>query len=226
MKLVIGLLVDLFYQSENVRVERVYALIRSNTLIIGIFTMETVMKTIQVSDDDYKVLMELSKELQIQENDSQAFPYFWSPRSTKYGIGTDDDEKVFYSDGDDTCTAEELYNDNDDLRNQYLEDNEIDLKTEFDDIDLDDWEDFIGQGEYTEYYRREEEVSENNFSLFKSDVKQYIKHNSHHLGGRPHTYANTIWRMQKMVELVKCLYRLNPQPKEDTNDEAFVYRER
>lgn len=35
------------------------------------------MKTITVSDEDYKVLMELSKELQKQDNHGQAFSYFW-----------------------------------------------------------------------------------------------------------------------------------------------------
>jgi len=36
---------------------------------------------ISVSEKDYKILMELSKELQLQENDNQACPYFWGAGS-------------------------------------------------------------------------------------------------------------------------------------------------
>ena len=72
-------------------------------------------------------------------------------------------------------------------------------------------------------YSREEEVSEANFSLFKSDVKGFIRGNSHHLGGKPHTYARTFFRMNKMEELVRIIYKLNPQPKETVNHEARLY---
>lgn len=169
------------------------------------------MKTIQMSDEDYKTLMELSKELQTQQHDSQAFPRFWSPRSTKYEIGTGDDEKGFYFDGE-FETSQELFND-DDLRKKYLKNEEMKAETDFSGIDLYSWEKFLEEEGYTMAYRRETEVLDNNFSLFKSDVKKYIRLNKHHLGKAPHTYANTIFRMHKMEKLIKCLYRLNPMEK-------------
>ena len=39
------------------------------------------MKTIEVSDEDYDILMDLSKELQTQDNVGQAYPYYWTPSS-------------------------------------------------------------------------------------------------------------------------------------------------
>lgn len=179
------------------------------------------MKTIQVSNKDYETLMQLSKELQTQKNDYQAFPYFWSPRSTKFGIGTSDDEKTFYKD-DSVDTAEELFTD--DLKERFLQEEKMGAETQFKNIDLYLWEDFLEKNGYAVNYRREEKIEENNFSLFKNDVKLHIQNNKHHLGKNPHTYAHTIFRMYKMEELIKCLYRLNPQPEKDTNNEAFYYR--
>jgi hypothetical protein len=166
------------------------------------------MKQIYVSDEDYETIMELSKELQMQENDYQAFPYFWSPRSTKKVLGTDDDEKIFYKDGG-VNTAEELFND-DELRKEYLENREIYL----------DWDEYLEEKGYTISYQKNEKIVENNFSLFKSDVKNHVQMNSHHLGKDPHTYANTIFRMPKMTKLIECIYRLNPQKEEIINNEA------
>lgn len=179
------------------------------------------MKQITVSDEDYEALMRLSADLQKQENDSQAFPYFWSPRSTKWGIGTDDDEKVFYLD-DCAETSEEIYDNHCSLSMglKFLDSENLPMVTEFNDIDLDAWEDFLEEEGYTVHYRREEEVLENNFSLFKSDVKHHVECNAHNLGDKPHTYANTVYRMPKMQMLIECMYRLNPQKEEEINHEA------
>lgn len=69
------------------------------------------------------------------------------------------------------------------------------------------------------------ESTDHNPSLFLSDVQNYCKTNTLHLGKDPNTYARTIWRMPKMEALVKAIYRLNPQPKDEVNREAlrFVY---
>jgi len=42
------------------------------------------MKTIEFTDEDHATLLELCKEIQTQENDGQAFPYFWEPMSGRY----------------------------------------------------------------------------------------------------------------------------------------------
>lgn len=187
------------------------------------------MKSIQVSDEDYETLMGLSKELQVQENDRQAFPYFWSPRSTMKVQGCDNGEKVYFLD-DRTKTAQEVFESDDELRESFLKDCALNLETSFEEIEKrheGEWEDYIkNMTEYSVVYEKEEEVTDNNFSLFKQDVKEYIYRNKHHLGKNPHAFANTIVRMTRMEKLIKCLYRINVQPEEITNQEALCYRNR
>jgi len=169
------------------------------------------MKTISVSDEDFTLLMSLSKELQEQENDGQAFPYFWSPRSTRFVKGDDNDEACIYTDGS-VSSLEEFAENDPELWSAFLKDNDEE-QCAYDDAlaDIWDWKEYIEDASPDHYvvYRAKEQVQENNFSLFKGDVKGHIKCNSHHLGKDPHTYANTIFRMPKMEALIKAIYRLN-----------------
>ena len=183
------------------------------------------MKIIELSDEDYAEIMELSKELQEQENDSQAFPYFWSPRSTRKTIGTEDDEAMIYSDGE-VSTPAEYAEENHEVWLAFLE--SIDKgECQFDEslAETFDWQDFITSNDCDCYivYQKEENISENNFSLFKSDVKGHIECNRHHLGKDPHTYANTVFRMPKMRALIEMIYKLNNDKNIKLNREAAVY---
>jgi hypothetical protein len=188
---------------------------------------EARVKQINISDEDYMLLMELTKELQTQENDSQAFPYFWSPRSTKSTIGTDDDTPMVYdSYRAEIYTLEGFAEGNDEEFAKFLNEIEEPPGTLYSDINEDDWRLYLEDlPDLRIVYSGDEEVSEANHSLFKSDVKHFIKYNSHHLGGRPHTYANSVWRMPKMEQLVSIIYRLIPQPEDECNHEArrFIY---
>jgi hypothetical protein len=183
------------------------------------------MKTIELSDEDYDALMELSEELQRQENDSQAFPYFWGPRSTKSGIGTEDDTPLVY-DGSacETSTLSGYAENNDELFSEFLLSEGVSPNTEYEEIEEYEWRSYIMRDrDLSIVYEREEEVSEHNFSLFKSDVKGFIDNNAHHLGDNPHTYARTFFRMQKMERLIKIIYGLASVPEDDVNDEAKRY---
>ena len=51
-------------------------------------------------------------------------------------------------------------------------------------------------------------------------IKDFIKYNKHHLGGDPHPYSRSIWRMPKMQSLVECVLRLNQNHGEEVNHEA------
>jgi hypothetical protein len=200
------------------------------------------MKTIEVSDKDYEILMALSKELQTQDNHGQAFPYFWEPSSYKQEMnphGEGQDVKVYY----DT----ELYGfldfaEYDDFENynkflkekkewEFDEDEDDKWEYNFNEYypDLEDeWKDYIDDDiddaeVYTFDWNRKQE---HNPSIFLTDVQNYIKNNKHLLGRKPHTYANTAWRMPKMKNLMECLLRLNKNvPKECVNHEALRFRE-
>lgn len=156
------------------------------------------MKHITVTDEDYKTLMELSKELQLQENDSQAFPYFWEPISTK---------KVGCSEGD-SGAQKLIYNDGDTY-------NQEEFEKEYGDLD--------DQPEAHVYYEKDDRIVEHNPSFFKSDIKDFCNHNSHHLGVNPGTYARSVYRLPKMKQLIEAIYRLNKQPKAFVNAEALRF---
>lgn len=187
------------------------------------------MKSITVSDEDYETLMALSKELQAQENHHQAFPYFWEPASERLEIDPNNDGEVAQIFDHEMCESyspEEYAEHDHELYNKFL-----------------DFEGYEGC-EYIEEYEYEwvrylslfcpvrayssnwEQKIDHNPSLFLSDVKNYIETNKHHLGRNPHTYANTVHRMPKMSALIEAIYRLNPQPKDEVNQEAkrFIFK--
>ena len=182
------------------------------------------MKTITLSDEDHKALMEFSKELQIQPNHSQAFPYFWEPASEKLVENADNEgdvaQVIDYEDGE-TYTIERYAEINPGKWKEFIHTEEYE-ELEYD-SDLEAaWFDFLdfnceGIGVFSSDWKQS---SDHNPSLFLSDVKGYIEANSHHLGRNPRTYARTVHRMPKMASLIEIIYRLNPQPSDDINDEA------
>lgn len=182
-------------------------------------------KYIEVSDDDYNILMELSKELQIQDNDGQAFPYYWSPSSLEYITDYYNGDITMILIDDEPCPITEF-------KEQYPEEYDIFLKEFIDDynrafdidIDIVDLIEFIEKtfsGVHI-YYQKEERIINNNISIFKSDVINFCKNNHYRLGTDPKPYANSIFRMNKMKLLIECLCRLNNSiPSTDINNELL-----
>lgn len=185
------------------------------------------MKTIQMSDSDYDSLMELAKELQVQDNVGQGFPYFWSPRSTKSVIGGEDDTPMVFDDK--ACKSyslKEYAKIDKDAFAGYLDECFVSLDTDYGEIDEDEWAEYLECSiDLHIFHSKDEDVTEQNPSLFHSDVKQFVKQNAHNLGKNPHAYAQTIHRMPKMQKLVEIIYRINKQPVDEVNHEArrFVY---
>ncbi len=201
------------------------------------------MKTIEVSNEDYEILIELSKELQTQPNHGQAFPYFWEPASEKLVTnvnGEGEVTKIYYD--CDTYSPEDYAENHHELYLEFLNDadhfetHEDALKYDEDNgheyiTDLEtEWIEYIEchSNDAVVYSSDWEQSTDHNPSLFLSDVQGYIEGNKHHLGRNPRTYARTIHRMPKMQQLIECIYRLNKQPAEDVNQEAkrFVYLEK
>jgi len=115
-----------------------------------------------------------------------------------------------YHDGD--TYSLEGFAEHDDFKtyNEFLDDY---LDSEKDKYNIDIESDWV---KWIDYYVNDTEIltfdlkqqQEANPSLFKSDVKNFINNNQHHLGERPHTYANTIWRMRKMEKLINILEKI------------------
>lgn len=190
------------------------------------------MKTIQLSKEDYNDLIEMAKELREQENDGQASPRYWVPRSEQE-IGSNEHQSDTFKLYDNNYSEEvELFDSAEHLEDYLLrfvqendyceelfEENYSDKEKGFtfssDQIKeieqtetfKNGWLEFLGEDSirFSKFYYNHENVSEHNPSLFKSDVKGFIENNRHHLGSNPHTYANTSWRMPKMKRLVEIL---------------------
>lgn len=177
------------------------------------------MKTLQLSEEDYETLMELSKELQTQPNHSQAFPYFWEPASEQL-IPNDDGDviRVFDHDSADEMSLEEFGEHRREIREMFLKDELYDHECEY------DWADFIKSNckSVTLFSYEWKIKTDHNPSLFLSDVKGFIESNRHNLGRNPGTYARTVHRMPKMQRLIEILYRINPQPEESVNHEPEI----
>lgn len=188
--------------------------------------MEISMKTIQLTNEDYEALMELSKELQLQANHSQAFPYFWEPASEKLEDDPNDEGEigiVFCSYRQETYTLKEYAESNPEMYKRFRLEEEIGEDETYEDIEH-EWKDWLEyQDGLRTYSQNWEQSTDHNPSLFLSDVKNYIEKNEHHLGRNPRTYARTVWRMPKMEKLIEILYRLNTQPYEEVNEEARRY---
>jgi hypothetical protein len=151
--------------------------------------------TVTVDKKLFIELQALVKEMKTQETDCQAFPRFWSPRSSKWVVSTDDgddSEPRVYEHG-------ELY-----TFDEYREYKEVT------DEKLPD--EMIICNEYCQHYEivyeRLQKFCEQNHSFFKSDVEGFIKFNSHHLGEDPHTYGNSVWRMPRMERLMNLIMEI------------------
>lgn len=190
------------------------------------------MKTIELSDEDYDALMALSKELQTQENDGNAFPYFWVPASDKLQQDPNDEGdviQIYDCKASEVFTPEEFADHDDELYLEFIKSrNECGdgpFEYEYYHSLESEWVEYLEDKEEVEirvYSANLEQVDEINPSFFKSDVKDFIKYNKHHLGEKPRTYAHTLFRMPKMEQLIEIMYRLNPQPKEAVNHEAAL----
>lgn len=160
------------------------------------------MKTIEVSDKDYDILMELSKELQLQDNYGNAFPYFWEPSSIRQVPDEVNGNIVIVFDHDqsETYSLLDYVETHDSVLHgligmyDYVEEQIINgLKNEESFIMLDTIsyiKHFVDNADV--YYEREERITEHNPSLFLSDVKQFCNANKHHLAKDPKPYARTL----------------------------------
>lgn len=131
------------------------------------------MKTIQVTDELYNKLMEMSKKMNTQSHRATAMPYFFQVMETKriYGIDSDYDNDgfVWVKDGD------EIEPNREDMIESLLNDGFVIPETLTDD-ELDE---FMEDAGYVSVYYRNQEIYSNAF-LTEDACKNHIKGNMHH----------------------------------------------
>lgn len=131
------------------------------------------MKTIQLTDELYNNLMELSKKLNTQSHRATAMPYFFQVMDTKriYGIDSNFDNSgyVWVKDGGDVEPIRE------DIIEQLVNDGLIIPEN----IANDELDEFIEGAGWEKVYYRNQQVFSNAF--FTEDAcKSHIKGNMHH----------------------------------------------
>jgi len=186
------------------------------------------MKTIEVSDEDYENLMELSKELQTQPHHGQAFPRFWEPHSEYLVLDYNDEgevEKLIYR--GEEIDLEDAFESDEEDRCKFLEANGYDPDLTFTNLtedQRDEFKDFLIRFSDVESRTYNwEGMTLNNPSLFLSDVQEFVKCNPHHLGRNPTTFSRSFWRMPKMENLVRIICEMNKDcgGMEDVKEDAF-----
>jgi hypothetical protein len=179
------------------------------------------MKTLELTNEQYDLLMELQKELKTQDHRSTANPiYFIQRRIKEYGIDADYAEGTDYMIGGKIYTEDELKEYIVQCYSEELESfiNETDDINNIDDIDsdiymLDDLIDFVNETEIDEiickiHYRYQEVVHEYSFSLFEKDSLDHIDLNGHNIGGQYYTYVGSNQKTPRMNKLRELLLEL------------------
>jgi len=182
---ILGVLKVLLFK-EALELLYIYSLIMGVIGLINIFSKNI----IEISKNDYKKLIELSKELQTQTNNSQAYPYFWEPSSYRMEMnphGEGQDIRVYH----DTelygflefaeCDDYENYNkflkykmkfEFDDDEEESEDNIRYNLNEYYPDLE-EEWKDYIEDDiDDTEVYTFDwNQKQDHNPSLFMSDVK-------------------------------------------------------
>jgi len=164
------------------------------------------MKTIEVTDEMYNSLMELSKEMTSQDNLGTRMPHMFQIRTKKEvaaheGCG----EEIWVNDeGDELRTVEEIA----EYVEQYLSDN--DNQEQFKEMDSDEILGFL-QDELNEGWRKvwvNIEYEYKNTFLTSKACQEHIDANHYHYN-EPIVYLNHAWRNPEQEIVSKFLCELS-----------------
>lgn len=172
-------------------------------------------------------LKDLQKRLKEQENNCQAFPYFWGIEHTvkEYGLSVDNGDLYFR----DLNNPENEYylNEVEELFKEQLEEQNITLEEFLTEKELEQCNLPFKYGEHfpqsvidfmskyfdimlsTDYKTDVEKVIPGTFFLTKSGCKEHIEKNYYHYGEKPHTYAMTVWRNPDLEKVMNILYHFD-----------------
>jgi hypothetical protein len=157
---------------------------------------------------DIEFLIQLQKELNSQEIDSQAAPRYWAVGDYKWvecSEGNAERYSVYLPDCGESYEINFFLKeilDKDELSQEALEG----LREIGDEDSAFDWiKDHYDEGASLHPEREEHFVRENTMFLTKAEAKQHINVNHYHYGPRAHTYAMTSWRAPKVERLLTIL---------------------
>jgi len=166
-------------------------------------------KKIEVTDEMYEFLMNLSKEIKEQDNRATAMPYFFQVRETKEiaaheGCGNE----VWWS----TDYETELRTDADKVEwikehpEHFDEYEDKELINEIDELDCWQLDDFLRYDDFQKFYVDTDYTYSNTFFTSKA-CDEHIRINRHNLK-QPVNYLNHAYRNEEMEMIFKFLLGL------------------
>ena len=152
------------------------------------------MKTIEISDEIYKELIELATEMTTQDHRCTAQPYIFQIREIEEVPAADGNGTMaWWQDGGKIETDEEI----EEAVNEYKEWDEA--TTRFNFLDPDEIEEILESAGYMKIWYEEKEVYQNAFLTAKG-CQEHIKRNSYHYN-QPVDYLSHAFRNPE-IELV------------------------
>ena len=176
------------------------------------------MKTIQVSDETYEFLMNLSKELNTQDHRATAMPYFFQVQDEEeISVGQGQGEEGWYCDGTVITTEEEIKEAIFEYKDWEIGNEEH--EKQFAEIDWLDKE-MILEENYRKVYVSTQKVYTNAF-LTEKACKKHIESNGHHYHN-PMDYLSYASRNPELEMLLKFLYQLTSGDEMNVNNNKFM----
>lgn len=160
------------------------------------------MKTIEVTDEMYKFLEELSTELNTQNHRCTAMPYFYQVQTKKEVLAADNSGDIIWiKDEHRIETDDEIKEQIFAIRNWDFNDDSNNEEYE----ELDDWdkEDILEENGFTKYYITFENEYKNAF-LTEKACKEHIKLNEHHYN-EPADYLMHAFRNPELEKLMEFI---------------------
>lgn len=165
------------------------------------------MKTIQLTDQEYDFLMQLSNELNTQDNRATASPYFYQVRETKH-IPTGENM------GNPVCVLDDtVLRTEEEIKQAVFEYQEWNLSCEAHQRKykyLSQWDiEAIMEHNYRQCWETTTEVYSNAF-LTEKAVKEHIRLNRHNLSA-PQDYLQHAYRNPELEQLLEILKRIGKE---------------
>ena len=171
------------------------------------------MKTIKIPRETYRFLLELTQEIENQDNRATAAPYAYMIRE-EVDYEDEEGETTFFNQEGESYNYEEL---EEAFRDDLADDEESVLKKlRYDSIDDFDPSDTCVLKEYADSqdYRelgisKEMRYSSYNPNCFLTEkaAKQHIKSNHYHFN-KPQDYVIHLWRNPEMKNLLKAVFEI------------------
>lgn len=159
------------------------------------------MKTIEISDEVYDGLMEISKELNTQSHRGTAMPYFFQVQTRKQiAVPEGNGIEAWHLDGSIIESREEIK----EAVDEYKDWNEE--TSEFDNLEDYDIESILEKAGYAKIHYDYEDVLENAFFTSKA-CDEHINRNKHNLSS-PSNYLSHAYRNPEMELVSKFLIEL------------------